>query len=86
MDLEEYNQIQSELKELKKLPEDGSLTPIEQQEATGILLVRALQNPGLFRTNMSQEINLGKYKVIFVQWEPAESVGRDYLKIKFVRT
>lgn len=83
LDLDEYNQMQAELSELKKAPEDGSLTALELQEATGALLMRALQNPALFR----QETNFivsNKYRV---QLSQITEVGQEpKLLVKFART
>ncbi len=85
LDLEEYIQMQSELKELKKTPEDGSLTASELQEAMGLLLVRSIQNPGLFREALP-EVVLGKYKAIFVTRTATEQSPTPTLLVSFVRT
>lgn len=85
LDLQEWEEIQSELKELKRQPEDGSLTSIEVQEATGILLTRALQNPQLFN-HIAGLVDLGKYKAIFASTVGAEALPTPRILIKFVRT
>lgn len=87
IDKAEYDQMESELEYLKRPTEDGSLTKDELEEATGILLVRALQNPGLFRQDTT-DIDLGKYKAIFVQTTAFVSSSSDTSKlyIRFVRT
>ena len=82
LDLDEYNQMQAELSELKKAPEDGSLTALELQEATGALLMRALQNPALFREDTNFIVS-GKYRVQLVQ---AAEVGKEpKIHVKFTR-
>lgn len=65
MDLAELQEIETELAQLKKLADGEELSELEHQEATGILLVRCLQNPELFRRAASSvPIDLGKYKAI----------------------
>ena len=85
MDLAELQEIENELASLKQPATGEELTELEHQEATGMLVSRAIQNPNLFRETQ-EGIQLGKYKAIFVPWAPADSVGRNYIKIKFVRT
>lgn len=86
LELEEYNQLITELKILKQPQEGSALTEFEQQEATGILLTRALSNPGLFRQAIAAPIDLGKYKAIFVMKGGLGTTGTDpQLLIKFER-
>jgi hypothetical protein len=87
IDFAEWNEVQDELAALKKPADTEALTEEERQEATGILLVRAIQNPTLFRGDLT-EVNLGKYKAIFVQLKAfiATSSDTSKLLIRFVRT
>lgn len=85
MDLEEFKALELQIEICNRQPEDGSLTIEEQQEATGTLLVRALQNPSLFRTE-HKEIDLGKFKAIFVTRTVTEQSNTPTLLIRFVRT
>lgn len=86
IDLAEYQEMQRMITEFSKPSEDGELSPIELQEATGTLLKRALDNPRIFYGKMP-EIPLGKYKAIFVYLETGAS-GKDtaQLLVKLVRT
>jgi hypothetical protein len=87
IDKAEFDQMESELEYLKRPPEEGGLTKDEQEEATGILLVRALQNPRLFQQTHSTSIDLGKYKAIFVDIFMKEEIpGPPKVHIRFVRT
>ena len=83
LDLEEYEQLIALLDNFRKPREDGSLTEEEQAEATGILLTRAVQNPSLFRSEMTT-LDLGKYKAIFAFRATDTDTGR--ILIRFVRT
>lgn len=85
LDLEEFKALELQIEIYNKQPEDGTLTIEEQQEATGILLIRALQNPGLFRAE-HKEIDLGKFKAIFATITGTEGITTPKLLVRFVRT
>ncbi len=62
IELKEYQSLQKQIEQLSTPGEGDDLTPVEQQECIGILLTRALNNPGLFRDPRTMgEIDLGKY-------------------------
>lgn len=82
MDLAELQEIEDELNLLKQPATGEELTEAEHQEATGVLLIRSLQNPNLFRSDIT-EVQLGKYKAIFVRLSIATDI---VLRVKFVRT
>ena len=88
LDLDEYQAIMSELIQLKTPADANALTEIELQEATGILLVRSIQNPELFRSAGMQlpSIELGKYKAIFAVTSPDTQNVQGRLLVKFIRT
>lgn len=58
IELKEYNDLKTTILNLQK-PEGEGLSEPELQEATGILLQKALNNPSLFRNGGL--ISLGKY-------------------------
>ncbi len=81
LDLEEFNAINSELEGYKLANAVGGLTQEELQEATAMLLIRALENPGLFRT-VIDFLDLGKYKAIFVR-QVTNNRDKPKLLVKF---
>ena len=85
VDLAEWNQLNEQLEALRKPAEGTELTTMEIQEATGILLVRSLQNPGIFREAL-ESIDLGKYKAIFARAPISNEGTPAQLLVRFVRT
>ena len=81
MDLAELQDMETELVLLRKPADGKELTEAEHQEATGILVVRTLQNPDLIR-RATGSIDLGKYKAIFTQIATDASTT---LRVKFER-
>ena len=86
IDLEEYQDMKSLIAQLQAPTTDGELSPAELQDATGLLLLRTLENPRLFQA-MPGEVTIGKYKAIFV-WLNQSATGRSGIevKVKLVRT
>jgi hypothetical protein len=82
LDLQEWLDVQKELDSLKKPADGEELTEAEHQEATGTLLMRAMQNPDLFRAGLG-EVNLGKYKASFIM---TTSLNDNIMKVKFARS
>lgn len=88
IDYQEYLEMQAELDSFRKPLDRVLLSENEQQEATGILMIRCLQNPALFR-HATDPIDLGKFRAIFEQAFFKEDLpvpGTPRLLIKFERT
>ena len=87
IDLAEYNELKATIDNLTRRGEEGgALTEFEHQEATGLLLLRALENARLF-TQMPGEVPLGKYKAIFVWKTPSmAAIDKVQVSVSFVRT
>lgn len=84
MDLAELQEIETELAQLRK-PADGTeLSEAEHQEATGILMVRCLQNPDIFRRAV-EPVDLGKYKAIFITYTTLIPAHTN-IRVKFERS
>ncbi len=85
IELEEYQQLKRTIEDLSKPAEGTELTELEHQEATGLLLLRSLENPRLFSQGMP-DIQIGKYKAIFALPSVNISETRPTVRVKFVRT
>lgn len=83
MDLAELQEIETELAQLRAPANGEELSELEHQEATGILLTRALNNPDIFR-QVRGPIDLGKYKAIFVS--TATAMQTSMIRVKFERS
>lgn len=81
LDYQEFLDMQSELDALRKPADGAGLTEAEHQEATGILLIRAIQNPDVFRRGI-EPVELGKFRAIFV----VTSEQHPGVRVKFERT
>lgn len=85
LDYQEFLDMQTELDRLRKPVDHFTLTEDEQQQAVGVLMVRCLQNPNLFR-QATDPVDLGKFKAIFTQAFYKDESGIPRLLIKFERT
>lgn len=85
LDLAEWIEVQTELDSLRRPATGEELSEAEHQEATGILLLRALQNPNLFR--VAGVVDLGKYTATVLSTiGNSPGSAEPVLKVKFVRT
>ena len=66
IELKEYNDLKQRVEDLEKQSGVGGLNILEHQEGIGLLLFRALNNPGLFRGKAltGEPVDLGKYKAL----------------------
>lgn len=83
IELEEFEQMKQTIERLSAPNAEGDLSIAELQEATGILLLRAIENPRLFMGGPG-DIQLGKYKAIFA-WEASTTGMKPSVKVKLVR-
>jgi hypothetical protein len=87
LDLQEWIDVQKELNSLKKPADGEELTEAEHQHAVGILLKRALDNPNLFRSGSTDEIDIGLCKALLLtEYITTPSGSGSVLKVKFIRT
>lgn len=87
IELKQYNSMLKEIEALKKPADGEELTELEQQEATGLLLVRSLNNPGYFKNITGEPLDLGKYlaQVVIISDLATNSAAPQTPRIKFRR-